>query len=250
MQDRDFSSDALLHYYYICTICVCMIVLLQEAYRRWVCSTLVPYFAEPKDVKSADEAATKSAAAKAKAKAAAAASTAAASVAGKSKRSARSTAAGGIRSGHKSLKLISNNNKSNNGNNMNERQINQEHDKSSNANSNSNANKDNDHSDEEAIGTDLAQTFYDVVGLSKLPGVEDEGDGEDADEPQPDVGAESDSDSESASEIEMEGETDTDTDTDTDTEAVAKQQSNNFISTANNSDPRATDPVISKLQKR
>jgi len=35
-----------------------------------------------------------------------------------------------------------------------------------------------------------------------------------------------------------------------DTEAEAEQQSNNFISTANNSDPRATDPVISKLQKR
>ncbi|XP_044248935.1 uro-adherence factor A [Drosophila takahashii] len=188
----------------------------KEAYRRWVCSTLVPYFAEPKDVspKPKDD-----------------------GPAVKSKRSARSAeAADGIK--HKSLKLISNNNKSNNGNNMNERQINQKHDKSSNANananansnSNSNANKDIDRSVEEAIGRDLAQTFFDVVGLSKPR--------------------------HSGGEVELvlpeerEGNRNGNGERETDTEAEAEQQSNNFISTANNSDPRATDPVISKLQKR
>ncbi|XP_052838982.1 LOW QUALITY PROTEIN: uncharacterized protein LOC128254162 [Drosophila gunungcola] len=233
----------------------------KEAYRRWVCSTLVPYFAEPKDVSPKQKPKPKDD-----------------GQGGKSKRSARSAAMAttdhrldGIK--HKSLKLISNNNKSNNGNNMNERQINQKHDKSSNANANANANansnasanKDIDRSVEEAIGRDLAQTFYDVVGLSKprhggaelqiqvLP--------DDGDEPAPDADSEVETDTDtdtdghgdeerdSQRDRETEGK-DTDTDTEKDMEAEAEQQSNNFISTANNSDPRATDPVISKLQKR
>ncbi|KAH8234256.1 hypothetical protein KR038_004884 [Drosophila bunnanda] len=213
----------------------------KEAYRRWVCSTLVPYFAEPKDVAGA------------------------ASSAGKSKRSARSAARGevaptaaeanGIK--HKSLKLISNNNKSNNGNNMNERQINQKHDKDSNARAKA-ASQDNDRhrsssssssrssSAEDAIGRDLAQTFYDVVGLSNSRHQGEEqilgvalGTGlgmgmDDGNEPEP----------------EAEAEAETETESEADMEAEAEQQSNNFISTANNSDPRATDPVISKLHKR
>ncbi|KAH8253355.1 hypothetical protein KR032_005028 [Drosophila birchii] len=202
----------------------------KEAYRRWVCSTLVPYFAEPKDVAPAG----------------------AASSAGKSKRSTRSAArnemaatteANGIK--HKSLKLISNNNKSNNGNNMNERQINQKHDKSSNARAKA-ASQDNDRSSsssaEDAIGRDLAQTFYDVVGLSNSRHQGEEeilgvalGTGlgmgmDDGNEPEP--------------------ETEAETESEADMEAEAAPQSNNFISTANNSDPRATDPVISKLHKR
>lgn len=28
-----------------------MLFSLQEAYRRWVCSTLIPYFAEPDDIR-------------------------------------------------------------------------------------------------------------------------------------------------------------------------------------------------------
>ncbi|XP_017024839.1 uro-adherence factor A [Drosophila kikkawai] len=207
----------------------------KEAYRRWVCSTLVPYFAEPKDVAPATGA-----------------GAGAASSAGKSKRSARSAARGEVASTateangikHKSLKLISNNNKSNNGNNMNERQINQKHDKSSNARAKANAGQDNDrrsssssrsssNSVEDAIGRDLAQTFYDVVGLSnsrhqgeeEILGVAMD----DGNEPEPETEAEAQAESE---------------------EAEAEQQSNNFISTANNSDPRATDPVISKLHKR
>ncbi|XP_016972530.1 uncharacterized protein LOC108039883 [Drosophila rhopaloa] len=224
----------------------------KEAYRRWVCSTLVPYFAEPKDVspKPKDDGQANT---------------------GKSKRSARSAAMAmamadhrvdGIK--HKSLKLISNNNKSNNGNNMNERQINQKHDKSSNANANANAsaNKDIDRSVEEAIGRDLAQTFYDVVGLSKprhggeqvLPDDEPAPDADSEVETDTDRERERDGERDSERDKEMDRERDRETEkgkeTETDTEAEAEQQSNNFISTANNSDPRATDPVISKLQKR
>lgn len=130
---------------------------------------------------------------------------------------------------------------------MNERQINQKHDKSSNARAKAkatatataNASKDNDRRSsrvEDAIGRDLAQTFYDVVGLSnsRHHGDEEEvmgvGPGASMDvggvEPEPEAESEA------------------------DMEAEAEQQSNNFISTANNSDPRATDPVISKLHKR
>ncbi|KAH8290773.1 hypothetical protein KR054_005774 [Drosophila jambulina] len=230
----------------------------KEAYRRWVCSTLVPYFAEPKDVAGSG----------------AGAGAGAASSAGKSKRSARSAArsemaaatatatatteANGIK--HKSLKLISNNNKSNNGNNMNERQINQKHDKSSNARAKANAGQDNDrrrsssNSVEDAIGRDLAQTFYDVVGLSNSRHQREEeilgvaprkglgmGMGmDDGNEPEP----------EAEKEKQTETDTETEAESEADMEAEAEQQSNNFISTANNSDPRATDPVISKLHKR
>ncbi|KMY96416.1 uncharacterized protein Dsimw501_GD24924 [Drosophila simulans] len=203
----------------------------KEAYRRWVCSTLVPYFAEPKDVspQPKDEGQ------------------------GKGKRSARSAAsaeatamADGIK--HKSLKLISNNNKSNNGNNMNERQINQKHDKSSNANANanSNASKDIDRSAEEAIDRDLAQTFYDVVGLSKPRRGEEEVLPED----EAGLGRSADSEVDKGAEADRKRSRNREAELELDTEAEAEQQSNNFISTANNSDPRATDPVISKLQKR
>ncbi|XP_041448796.1 uncharacterized protein LOC111070981 isoform X2 [Drosophila obscura] len=198
----------------------------KEAYRRWVCSTLVPYFAEPKDV--APPGTEQSSNAK---------------TPGKNKRSAWSATrteggdvagvagAGGVNGiKHKSLKLISNNNKSNNGNNMNERQINQKPDKSSKANGNEentnangnvngNVNGDNDRNVEDAIGRDLAQTFYDVVGMSNphQSQVSDVNGGEGP--------------------VAMAA-------------AEAETQSNNFISTANNADPRGLDPVISKLQKR
>ncbi|XP_039484304.1 uncharacterized protein LOC120447031 isoform X2 [Drosophila santomea] len=221
----------------------------KEAYRRWVCSTLVPYFAEPKDVSPQSQSQTQP---KDEGQ-------------GKGKRSARSAAsaeamamatatatADGIK--HKSLKLISNNNKSNNGNNMNERQINQKHDKSSNANanakansnSNSNASKDIDRSVEEAIDRDLAQTFYDVVGLSKPRRGEEELLPED----EAGLGRSADADADSEVDKGAEAERETELELETEAEAEAEQQSNNFISTANISDPRATDPVISKLQKR
>jgi len=113
---------------------------------------------------------------------------------------------------------------------------------------NSKASKVIDRSVEEAIGRDLAQTFFDVVGLSKpRPGAEVEvlpGD-------EPGAGPAPDADAEDADrDRERERNRNRNRETDRDTQAEAEQQSNNFISTANNSDPRATDPVISKLQKR
>lgn len=201
---------------------------LQEAYRRWVCSTLVPYFAEPQDV---DAAPTQSASA----------STSGDDLAsrmptlkpaGKSKRAASGadgSSSGGSSSGgskHKSQKLISNNNKSNNGNNMNEPQINQQPDQEA------EQEREQDKAKQSVNTANVAQAFYNVVGMQTQS------------QSQSQFQAHNNNESRGAAvheEVEEEVEEE---------EEEVEAQFNNFISTANKADPSAKDPVISKLQKR
>ncbi|KAH8371570.1 hypothetical protein KR093_008076 [Drosophila rubida] len=230
----------------------------KEAYRRWVCSTLVPYFAEPQDVAAAPPPTTKPPTpAQAQAQAQPTAATPADDLASrgpmaagvKSKRAARSAGAAaaaatvvvvgsdGINGGkHKSQKLISNNNKSNNGNNMNERQINQQHDENkasttataTAATTTAAANPPQSESERESES--VAQVFYNVVGIGQH---------------QSPAQAEAQSqDGQRKDKRERERERKRER------EREREQQFNNFISTANNADPSAADPVISKLQKR
>ncbi|ALC42010.1 CG33988 [Drosophila busckii] len=189
----------------------------KEAYRRWVCSTLVPYFAEPEDVEPVP--------------APAPAADDLTPATNKSKRSIRTgnrtrereevgQVVVALGEKHKSLKLISNNNKSNDGNNMNERQINQEHDEdyeSGNANEHENENE-NSIANANGNGNENIQRFYHIVGLPQQQQQHSNGNGNKKNKKN----------------------------------CVPKveQQFNNFISTANNADPSAMDPVISKLQKR
>lgn len=204
---------------------------LQEAYRRWVCSTLVPYFAEPQDV---DAAPTQSASASTSGddlsvgRMATLKPTMAA--AGKSKRAASGADGSSSGSKHKSQKLISNNNKSNNGNNMNEPQINQQPGQE--AEEEQELEQEVDKPKQSANTANVAQAFYNAVGIQ----------------------------SHSHSQSQFQFQHNNNNNNERRADAVQQQQQeeeeeveaqfNNFISTANKADPSAKDPVISKLQKR
>ncbi|XP_034104874.1 uncharacterized protein LOC117568376 [Drosophila albomicans] len=238
----------------------------KEAYRRWVCSTLVPYFAEPQDVDAAPPPPTTT-----KPKTQQQTTTPADDLANrgpmaagvKSKRAARSAGVqgaavvvvgvgvggsdgiNGIK--HKSQKLISNNNKSNNGNNMNERQINQQHDEdiepqhkaTATATATVESERDNDESERESES--VAQAFYNVVGIGQH---QSQAQKRQQPQPQPQTAPQS--------QLQLQPQSQDSKRKDNNSRAAkaGQQQFNNFISTANNADPSAADPVISKLQKR
>ncbi|XP_030386405.1 uncharacterized protein LOC115633116 [Scaptodrosophila lebanonensis] len=200
----------------------------KEAYRRWVCSTLVPYFAEHEDIAATPTAKAKTATSQPVDDRS--------TTATKSKRTARNVGEGVGGNKHKSLELISNNNKSNIGNNMNERQINQELDDWSDADGNGDTNSDSD------VAKTLAETFYNVVGLANSYDTYNNSNNERllrrrkrnssgrCKQPEQLLMGQEQQQQEQ--------------------QQLEKQHFNNFISTANNEDPCATDPVISKLQKR
>ncbi|EDW01663.1 GH21564 [Drosophila grimshawi] len=195
----------------------------KEAYRRWVCSTLVPYYAEPQDVDAtpADDLAARGAASAPK-PAAAASKTVGGTADG----------TGGIK--HKSQKLISNNNKSNNGNNMNERQINQQHDENNVPHHNEPQNKNPNASANRNVAN-VAQAFYDAVGIGQH---------------QSPIQTQNQFHSQFHVNAQPHSSNSNSNRNNNSRGASAQQQFNNFISTANNADPSAADPVISKLQKR